>query len=308
MKIKQYLEDFKVKEVIKKEFIKTKGEYEVYKLTKKGIDTLSVIRELRKKFKSIGYAGLKDKHGITEQYITIKKGTNYGTPSYEIKKVGYCNKHLNRGDNIGNEFIIRVELDNDEKELMKKNAERIRKHGFKNYYDKQRIGHELKHTSIVHYLLKKDYKTALLRYYIHKSKYAGKKAKRKYKESFKNWGDYKKCYELLKKHVKAITLRPLKELMKNEDYLKAVKKIPRDELELLIAGYQAILFNEKMTMKLPVINLPKELGIKPRKGLRKTIVKPTDLKIEFKDQEAVISFKLPKGVYATILLKTLLKT
>ena len=310
MRVKQSLSDFIVKELISEGFIKPKGEYEVYLLKKKGVDTLSVIRELSKRFGKIGYAGLKDKHGLTEQYVTMKKGAELKTSNYELKKVGYSDKQLRRGDNTGNEFIIKVELSPDEMGLMKKNEDRVRG-GFKNYYDTQRTGHELIHTSMINYLIKGDYKTALLRYYIHKSKYAKPFAKKAYKECFKQWGDWVKCYNSLKGKVSELTLRPLKELMKSGNLIKAIKSIPSDELELMIAGYQALLFNEMIkeeqegVVELPVISVP-ELRLKPRKGRRQVIVKPIDLKIKYEGNEAVLSFKLPRGAYATVLVKTLL--
>jgi tRNA(Glu) U13 pseudouridine synthase TruD len=161
-------------------------------------------------------------------------------------------------------------------------------------------------------LLKKDYKTALLRYYIHKSKYASKNVRKAYRECFRNWGDSVKCYGLLKGKVNELVLRPLKESI-NGNYLNAVKKITKEELELLIAGYQALLFNDSLKgpvnglIKLPVVKLPEELGIKPRKGTRQAFVKPINLKIKYDQNKAIISFSLPKGAFATILLKELVK-
>lgn len=315
MMFKSSPEDFIVNEVLPEGFVKESGKFEVYKLVKRGIDTLSIIRGLKNKFGEVGYAGLKDKHGLTTQYLTMVKGANIKTQNYTLERTGYSDSHLNRGDNLGNEFEIRIELTDEEMQTLKNNIDNVKKSGFKNYYDTQRTGHELEHTSMVHYLLLKDYKTALLRYYIHKSKYANKKVKQLYKECFKNWDSSKKCYELLKGNVQEITLRPLKEAASTNDYLTAIKRIPVDELELLIAGYQAILFNkgldninEDKIADLPVIELPKELGIKTRKGRRKTIIIPENLEIKSEGSTAKLSFFLPSGAYATTLIKALISS
>ncbi|VVB74213.1 putative tRNA pseudouridine synthase D [Candidatus Tiddalikarchaeum anstoanum] len=314
MRFKNEPEDFIVKEILPEGFIKKSGNFEVYRLVKRNIDTLSVVKELKNKFGEVGYAGLKDKHGLTTQYITMARGENQKSNNYSIEKVGYSDIKLERGANAGNSFEIRVEVTDDEKKNIEKNSEIIRKNGFKNYYDTQRTGHELEHTSMVHYLLMKDYKTALLRYYIHKSKYANKKVKLLYKECFKNWDDPVKCYTLLKGSVNNLILNPLNAVVRTHDYLNAILKIPKEELELLVAGYQAIIFNkdldnisEDKIIDLAVIELPKELGIKTRKGRRATIVKPKNLEITFEKSLALLSFELPKGAYATILLKELVK-
>lgn len=307
MKFKEQPEDFIVKEVLPNSFIKDKGQFKVFALVKKGVDTLTCLQVIAKKFSigfnDIGYCGLKDKHGLTTQYITVPKGDEFRTGEFKLKFCGYSDKHLQRGDNKGNEFIINIKVTPEETELIRKNESRV-KEGFTNYYDTQRTGHELLGKTFAEFILKKDYKTALLRYYINKSKFAGKKLKQKYKEAFKNWNNPGKCYELLKGFEKNLTLRPLKEAVSG-DYLNAIKRIPGSELELLIAGYQALLWNNNPVPELSVIKIP-ELGIE-RKGKREITVRPENLKICYAPGEALLEFFLPKGAFATILLKELVR-
>jgi len=303
MRIKARPEDFIVKEILPHDFIKTKGRFKVFALIKRKATTHECLRVIAQhfklKFSDIGYCGLKDKHAQTIQYITLPRGEEFKTLKFKIRFVGYSSKHLRRGDHLGNEFTITIKVSEEEKELIKLNEPRVNE-GFINLFGKQRTGHEIIPKSFTYFALKGDYETALLRYYINKSKYAGKRLKKAYKECFKHWPDMKKCYSILKGLEKNITLRPLRE----KDYLTAIKKIPKTELELLVAGYQALVWNQDPQPELPVIKLP---FLKTRGGKREVMVKPQDLMINYGDKEVILKFKLPKGSFATVLIDELLR-
>ena len=73
-KIKQQPEDFRVVEIPNYE-IRDKGEYPIFLLRKRNYTTEQAIQKVADYFhikpKFIGYAGIKDKKAITEQYISI---------------------------------------------------------------------------------------------------------------------------------------------------------------------------------------------------------------------------------------------
>ncbi len=73
--LKQKPEDFLVKEISSFQPQKT-GSYAYFKLTKKNWNTLDAVKEISKRLhlplKNIGFAGSKDKHALTEQLISIK--------------------------------------------------------------------------------------------------------------------------------------------------------------------------------------------------------------------------------------------
>ena len=295
MKIKQSPEDFIVKEMLPDGFIKKKGKYKVYLLKKKGVTTSYCLNFIKQRFhEKIGYCGNKDKHALTYQYITMQGGGDMQTKHFSLKFAGYSDKHLKRGMNKGNKFTIRVEITPQEKRSIKEKLPAARK-GFVNYFGPQRTGRETIKKSFTYFLLKGDYKTALLRYYINKSKLANRELKKRYKECFKHWGDNEWCFNHLKGYEKNITIRPLKE----KDYFHALKKIPKNEIEMLVASYQALLWNKNPKPSLPVIKTPL---MKARKGKRKVIVKPEKLSVRFEGNYAIFQFILPAGSYATTLL------
>ncbi len=297
MIIKEKPEDFIVTELLPENFIKKKGKYYVYKLIKKGVTTHYCLNKIGK----CGYCGLKDKRAITTQYITTRKKLSIKDEHFKLELVGMSEEQLSRGKNKGNSFRIRIRINKEEEELIKKNIKRVEK-GFINYYGPQR-SRELINKSFGYYYEKNDYKNALLRYYINKARSANKKLKKAYRDCFKHWGDNEYCYNKLKGLEKNITIRPLRV----NNYEEAVKLIPRNEVELLLAGYQSLKWNElARKSRSKYVKLPVVKGLK-RSGERLRIIK-TRIKAEFKKGEAILEFTLPSGSYATTLIRELLKS
>src|SRR3989344_5972891 len=135
-KIKQLLEDFYVKELMNLNF--NQGRYAYFLLRKNNLTTLdallSIVKKAKIDLKNIGYAGNKDKKAVTEQHISIRNDNrnleNLKINNLELKFIGYNNKRINLGDNIGNEFIIVVR--NLDKKYNKINF-------IINYFDEQRF-------------------------------------------------------------------------------------------------------------------------------------------------------------------------
>ena len=84
-------------------------------LEKEGIDAFEALRYISKRwlvpYSAIGYAGLKDKHASTKQWISIPM--KYSVSSFRKNRIrtefiGYCSKRIRIGELIGNRFIITV--------------------------------------------------------------------------------------------------------------------------------------------------------------------------------------------------------
>jgi tRNA pseudouridine13 synthase len=122
-------EDFTVKEIPLYEAIGS-GEHCYYLLEKKGRTTLSCISEIAKYLNisevDIGYAGLKDKHAVTSQMVSIRM-TSKDAP--EIKSGGFTMKFIGRHQNKikighlkGNQFTLNlVNLEKNYQEKLEKN-------------------------------------------------------------------------------------------------------------------------------------------------------------------------------------------
>ena len=147
---KQSRDDFKVEEIplIREE--SSKGNYLLVKIEKQDISTIELINEIEAFLdaKGVGYAGLKDKYATTTQYITIpvkisKKFKKFYHPKIKILETTKVKEKLSIGNLEGNRFFIRlkkvteasaVEIETILKEIIR--------HGMPNYFGYQRFGYE----------------------------------------------------------------------------------------------------------------------------------------------------------------------
>ena len=284
MKIKQIPEDFIVKENLKIRI--ESGKYFYYKLTKKNWNTLDIIKEIsyRLKTKDIGYAGIKDRNALTTQYISTTKKIDFKIKDIEFEYFGTGKERIYLGFLESNEFVITIrDLD----KQLKAPKEMI------NYFGEQRFSE--KNPLIGKLLIKKQFKEA--------------------------------CLEL--------NLN-----IENNDAIKSLRSLGLKELKFYIHAYQSELWNqlaEKSKKKIiPIIGfltegkdydiILKKEGITTKDFIIRSIPeissegseRPRVMEIknfkslEFTDDELnsgkkkqIVSFKIPKGSYATIVIKNL---
>jgi len=128
------------------------GEHLVIKLRKKGLSTWEAVRilseQLGVKAKEIGYAGLKDKNAMTVQYLSLPARCEaalgaFSHPSIKILETTRHTNKLRMGHLKGNRFFIRL------KKVGPTDAKKIdellkwaEKNGMPNYFGYQRFGKE----------------------------------------------------------------------------------------------------------------------------------------------------------------------
>ncbi len=113
--IKHIPEDFIVKEKISLKLADA-GIYSCFLLKKKNLSTHEaaeiIADRLNVPLKNIGYCGNKDKRAVTEQAISInskgKFNGDYDFGKVKLKFLGFLNEPISLGDNEGNEFEIIV--------------------------------------------------------------------------------------------------------------------------------------------------------------------------------------------------------
>jgi tRNA pseudouridine13 synthase len=120
-RLRTNFQDFQVQELISlKDVVQAKapGLVPVYKVTKAGVDTPHVAREIAAMIKSeVNFAGLKDKNATVVQYISARS-TRASAPAelrgarFEAQLVGFS-RPLTRGMLTGNRFRIVVETPED---------------------------------------------------------------------------------------------------------------------------------------------------------------------------------------------------
>jgi tRNA pseudouridine13 synthase len=154
--IKQIPEDFIVKELSSVKAL-DKGDYGLFRLRKRDCTTLKackwIAESLKIPLKYVGFAGIKDRHAVTEQMVSIKgKGKAAERVSNKIMQIsflGWSDSPVSLGDLSKNGFEITVRN-------IDKGPERITQ--IINYFDDQRFS---KNNHLVgKAVIKRDFKGA----------------------------------------------------------------------------------------------------------------------------------------------------
>ena len=251
MKLRMKPEDFIVEEIVDFDKIAGKKCY-LYKLTKRNIECLKAFSYIAKKFRiplrDIGYCGLKDRHALTTQYISIPK--KYGKlsldePNLKLELVGES-KFLLLGDLEGNRFTITVRgLKKQDIPKIKENLKYL-SYGAPNYFDSQRFGSVFDKKFIAKEVIKGNYEGAV-KILLTKYKKSEKKIIKDLKRFIaKNWGDWNKVWDYIRENnIKAkLYVNMVKELKESGDYKKALTYVDDRLKKIFIAAYQSHLWNE----------------------------------------------------------------
>ena len=297
-KIKQRPEDFIVEEII--ELDSKPGPYFYIKLTKKQWNTLDVVKILQERLhlkrSQIGYAGLKDKQGITTQYFSLFRVKKEKIYSLKIKDITietlhYGSKPIVLGALKANKFKIKL------------NEKPIKISFIENYFGKQRFSKN--NIEIGRALINHDFKKAITLINNH--------------ESNSPINELRK----IDKHLLLLYISAYQSYLWNlvvSDYLKKQDSISYNNLTFLEKEpenmqipiisfdiefknkeiekiYNKFLKIEKITKENFIIkSLPELISLSKEREL---IVKTNDFKI----RKNVIEFTISKGSYATVVIE-----
>ncbi len=147
MRLKQEPRDFVVRELVDERYFKERGRFRVYRVTKKKLTSLEAAMRLAELAgvaqADVGMAGLKDRQGVTTQFMSVHAGRPVflKTPELRIEEVGRAARALESKDSRGNAFEITVRrLEPAERETLMRGVEEVRVHGLPNYFGEQRFG------------------------------------------------------------------------------------------------------------------------------------------------------------------------
>ncbi len=269
MKLKQLPEDFIVEEQVSFKFVdEAVGGYKVYLLEKKSIDTFSALDIISRangvSRNKIGIAGLKDKHALTKQYISVPKDcdlkydnsasskdafvANQKTAavksSIKLTFCGFIEKPISIGDLDENKFTITIRaLVSEDQAKYKERVERIKQNGVPNYFDSQRFGSLINGEFIGKCLVKKDYEKAVKIYLTEYGKNEKSEVKQEKKLIADNWHELSKIANDLNYSDHRLIIRKYLD-SKDKDWLSAYQLIPANIREMHVFAYQSYLWNE----------------------------------------------------------------
>jgi tRNA pseudouridine13 synthase len=146
MKLKRLPEDFRVTELPAVE-PGDRGRYGFYRLTKRGIGTLEALEAIRRRWNlpadRVQYGGLKDRHALTVQFVTILDGPDreLTEASFKLEPLGrlpfpYGPRHFR-----GNRFaLVLRDFSAEGLARAEEAARQVSRDGLPNYFDDQRFG------------------------------------------------------------------------------------------------------------------------------------------------------------------------
>lgn len=148
-----------------------KGEHIYLRIEKTSVSHGELMSCLRRHFGvkdlHIGFAGMKDKHAVTSQTVSVHLHND--PPSIDIDheriKVLWAQRHTNklkRGHLRGNRFVIRVrDVDPLKVTIAKKRLEEIQQSGIPNYFGPQRFGYRCNNHLVGAAIVRDDWKGVL---------------------------------------------------------------------------------------------------------------------------------------------------
>lgn len=248
MKIRQVPEDFFVEEIPNLKLVPD-GEYKIYRLKKRDLDTLYCLNQITKSKgilrQDIGFAGLKDRHAVTIQYITVPKkyDITFKNEKLQIHLVGTVEKPLLLGEMEKNHFKIIVrDIKPKEVRVFTQKHRLIRA---PNYYDSQRFGgiqYNQAHTQpkfIYRHIIKNNY-YEVMRLYLTQYSSSDTRDIHKDKKNIKRvWPEVKKA-KVESAEFKTI----IKKYLSTNNWQEAYEKIDKDQRKFFKSAYLSYLWNE----------------------------------------------------------------
>jgi tRNA pseudouridine13 synthase len=384
MKLKSLPEDFEVEEL--SDFPLDGGPFAVYLLTKRSLGTPEAITAISSRWnfprRVIGYGGLKDKHAVTRQWVTIHRGPrrDFREESLSLTYQGQANRPFGPQDITANRFqIVMRNLTDEAAQKVIAARHSLAEFGVPNFYDDQRFGSLGESGEFIgRPWCLGDYERALWLAIAEPNSH-DRPNDRDEKEIIRRlWGDWVACKATLRKSSSRSIITYLVD--HPERFRDAFALLRQDLRSLWLAAYQSDLWNRCLAARLgqsipasrtfpvqlatsqvsffteltesestdlqglalplpsarlhldpgPLLDLYetilaeqglalRELRVKyPRdsffsKGERTAIVRPTEFKIGRQDADELnegrhrltLEFVLPRGSYATIVIKRL---
>ncbi len=310
-KFEQTKEDFIVDE--NPRTFTQKGNYIILRVQKIEMTTWDMVAAfaqfLNLPAEKIGYAGLKDKHATTTQYISIeakyeKALKKFKHPGIKILKTTRDKYSIRMGDLIGNRFSINLfGVSAIDAGRIEKRAMKLAKEGLPNYFGYQRFGRDEDSINQAREMIAgelhiEDTKLKKFLISVYQSFY------------FNQWLRERVLLSRKENNAKFLLLEG-DVYLSTEGKLFTPKKIPQKDFEAhkvvptgLLCGRDVFRSRDEARK----IEEKYDDGFLYDKGSRReSLIFPTDIKLDYKNNFDIlnISFTLPKGSYATVFLEAI---
>lgn len=262
MRLKVMPDDFRVREQLSYPDVRD-GAYFVHLLRKEKLDTQQALSRVARlagvRREDLAFAGLKDRQGQTEQWISIRgRMLEHSGKDLSVSFKGRTDRPLSSRLSSGNHFEIVVrDLSDRDVDLIERNAELVVRDGLPNYFDDQRFGN-LRHGQgfVMRDILRGDYEAALRALLAQPSPKAitgDVKLKRILAE---HWGRWEVCSQVARGPVYQRVFGLLCE--RGDAFREALESLPARSKLIHAFAYQSGLWNHAVDRML--------MGMLPRRG------------------------------------------
>ena len=254
MKLKRLPEDFQVEELTG--FAPDGGPFALYRLTKRSLGTpeavTAVLRRWNVPRRRVSYGGLKDRHAVTHQYLTIQGGPrrDLSQNNLELAYQGQASRPFGPHDIAGNRFQITLrDLADLERRQIETRLEAVRREGLPNYFDDQRFG-SVGHSGefVARPWCLGDYERALWLALAEPNPHDRPGEREEKRLLREHWGDWSRCKELLAQSHRRSVATYLAD--RPGDFRGAIARVRVDLRSLYLAAFQSYLWNELLAESL----------------------------------------------------------
>lgn len=267
MKIKRLVEDFQVEERIA--LSAGNGPFALYRLTKQSLGTLEAIDAVARRWnlarEDLAVAGMKDKHALTIQYVTIRGGLRRGLAqtNLELEYLGQAPRPIHARDISANRFVVVIrDLTATELQSAMQALAAASRDGLPNYFDNQRFGSLGTSGEFIAKLwCLGDYERALWLALADENVHAGREERDEQRILRDHWGDWQRCLQLLSRSSQ----RKIAAFLAHnpQDFRRAIGLVRQDLRSIWLAAFQSHLWNQVLAALIGQVCLPEHLRQHP---------------------------------------------
>ncbi len=251
MKIKRLPEHFQVEEVLRTR-PGPSGTHAVYLVAKRGMTTCEAARALAAAARTVparvSFAGLKDKHAATSQYMAVEGGPakDFAGAGWEARFAGFRDAPLSGADIQANRFRIAVQdLTREVLRSIERRRRAMNLFGLVNYFGDQRFGSARHGMGFAAAEFARGRAEEGLRLAMaveaRKDSAADKRFRRTVAEY---WGRWEECLRRLPPHPDRRAVEFLASPGRESDFAGAFARLPIEFQRFCVMAYQSFLWNE----------------------------------------------------------------
>ncbi|MDA1230725.1 MAG: tRNA pseudouridine(13) synthase TruD, partial [Planctomycetota bacterium] len=252
MKLRRLPEDFQVDELTS--VVASGGSFAMYRLTKKSMGTPEAISAIAERWKvqrkRISFGGLKDRHAVTTQHLTIHSGPRKALhqSSMDLEYLGQTSAPFTPVDFHANRFqLVLREMQDAEIRLAEAAIAQVQETGLPNYFDDQRFG-SLGESGdwIARAWCRSDWERAL--WLALADPHVNDSASEKQQKHLlrESWGQWAECQQRLDHSQRRSIVKHLADSVtagRQPDFRGALVRINVDLRGLYLSAYQSALWN-----------------------------------------------------------------